>query len=443
MKLRGLVVAAILLAALSGTLYWSNHRKTSVSSVKASTDTTPKILSLKEADIFAVDIKKKGKPELALEKVDGVWKITEPNALAADQQAVSNVISTLSSLGGDRMVEENATDLAPFGLQDPSLEIDVTSTGNQKHELLLGDDTPAGSDTYAKLENDPRVYTIASYNKSSVDKDENDLRDKRLLTADFDKASELELDTAKQDIVFGRNKEQWQIVKPRPMRADSFQVDDLISSLRDAKMDLEATDLKKATERFASGKPVATAKVTSISGTQELQVRKNKDNYYAKSSIVPGVYQVSSASGMGMDKKLTDFLNKKLFDFGYSDPDKMEIHDGAKAYYLTRSGTDWWGPDGKKMDLDSVDSLLEKVRDLSATKFPESGFSTPAIEITVISNQNKRTEKVEVAKAGDAYIAKRENEPELYQLDAPSVKNLLEAAADIKPAAPPKTAKSK
>jgi hypothetical protein len=110
---------------------------------------------------------------------------------------------------------------------------------------------------------------------------------------------------------------------------------------------------------------------------------------------------------------------------------------------LTRSGTDWWGPDGKKMDLDSVDSLLEKVRDLSATKFPESGFSTPAIEITVISNQNKRTEKVEVAKAGDAYIAKRENEPELYQLDAPSVKNLLEAAADIKPAAPPKTAKSK
>jgi Domain of unknown function (DUF4340) len=443
MKLRGLLTAAILLAALSGTLYWSNHRKAADSTVKASLDTTPKILTLKQTDISKIKIKKKGEPEVALEKADGAWKITEPKALGADQQAVSSLLLTLSSLDADRVVEEKPADLASFGLKDPALEIEVTSAGNKAHELLVGDETPAGNDSYAKLTSDPRVFTIASYNKSSVDKDENDLRDKRLLTADFDKASQVELSSPKQDIIFGRNKDEWQIVKPRPLRADSFQVDELIRSLRDAKMELAGTDEKTEAASFGSGKPVATAKVTGISGTQVLQVRKQKDNYFAKSSVVAGVYQVSSEVGMGLDKKLDDFLNKKVFNFGYSDPDKIEIHDGAKAYFLTRSGTDWWGPDGKKMDLDSVDSLMEKIRDLSAAKFPESGFTKPAIEITVISNDKKRTEKVQIAAEGHAYIAKRENEPELYQIDGPSVKNLLEAAADIKPASLPAAAKRK
>ena len=34
MKINSLLVAAIVLAALSGVLYWSNHKKTSASDVK-------------------------------------------------------------------------------------------------------------------------------------------------------------------------------------------------------------------------------------------------------------------------------------------------------------------------------------------------------------------------------------------------------------------------
>ena len=45
-----------------------------------------------------------------------------------------------------------------------------------------------------RLAGDPRVFTIASYTKTSIDKGPNDLRDKRLLTADFDKISQVQLD---------------------------------------------------------------------------------------------------------------------------------------------------------------------------------------------------------------------------------------------------------
>jgi hypothetical protein len=440
MKNSGLLIAAIVLAALSGALYWSNRHPASENTAKASVDTPPKILDLKQEDISKIEIKKKGGEPLDLAKGDaGKWQITAPKPLGADQEAVSSLLSSVSTLNSDRLVEDKATDLNQYGLAQPSLELDVTTKNPKPLKLLLGDETPAGSAVFAKLEGDPRVFTIAGYNKSSLDKSANDLRDKRLLTLDFDKLSQVELVTKKQDIQFGRNKQEWQIVKPKPARADNFQVEEIVRKLRDAKMDTTSTDAdaRKAAAAFASGTQVATAKVTDAASTQELQIRKSKDDYYAKSSAVPGIYKVPGDVGTGLDKNADDFRNKKLFDFGYDDPNKVELHDGGKAYFLTKGGQDWWSADSKKMDSTTVQTLIDKIRELSASKFVDSGFTTPVIELTVTSNDGKRVEKVSISKSGDNYIAKRENEPSLYQLDSSAVTDLQKLASDMKPAPAP------
>jgi hypothetical protein len=437
MKSRGLLAAAVVLAALTGALYWSNHRKAKEVSAAPSADTPPKVLSLNSADLVRVKISKKGGEEVALSKNDaGQWQITSPKPLPADQEAVSGLASTLSSLNSDRLVEEKAADLGPYGLTQASIAITATDKNKKAVELRLGDDTPAGSSVYAAVAGDPRVFIIASYNKSSLDKSLNDLRDKRLLTFDSDKLSRIELTAKKQTIEFGRNKDQWQILKPKPMRADQFPVQDLVRAVQDAKMDLtSAEDQKKSASAFNSGTMVATAKVTDTSGTQELQVRKSKDDYYAKSSAVEGIYKVSSSVATSLDKNLDNFRNKKLFDFGFSEPEKIEMHDGAKGYFLTRNGSDWWS-NGAKMDESGVSSLVSTIRDLSANKFPESGFTTPVMDLTVTSDSGKRIERVFISKNGDRYLAKRENEPALYELTASSVTDLQNSAAALKPAAP-------
>jgi hypothetical protein len=81
---------------------------------------------------------------------------------------------------------------------------------------------------------------------------------------------------------------------------------------------------------------------------------------------------------------------------------------------------------------------LERVRDLSASKFVDSGFTTATMQLTVTPGGGKSVEKVLISKIGDRYIAKRENEPALYELDASAVKDLQTAAADLKPAPEPK-----
>ena len=439
MKSRGLMIATAVLAALAGTLYWSNHHKPADNAAKISADAPPKILTLQQGDIAAIDIKKKSGEEVALAKDGaGKWEITGPKRAGADQDAVSSMLSTLSSLSSDRLIEEKAGNLGQYGLTEPTLQVSITGKDAKTQKLLVGDDTPTGGGAYAKLEGDPRVFSIASYTKSGLDKSAKDLRDKRLLTVESEKISRVELISKKQDIEFGRNKDGWQILKPKPLRADAFRVEELVRNLKDAKMDVSVSDAdeKKAASAFATGSPMATARVTDESGTQELQVHKSKDGYYAKSSAVEGVYKVSDELAQVLNKSLDDFRNKKLFDLGFSDPNKIEMHDGPKAYFLTRSGDDWWS-DGKKMDTSSLLPFVENIRDLSASKFGESGFTTPMLDLTVTSNDGKRVEKVLISKDGDSYIARRENEPSLYELDPKTVAGLQTSAAELKPAASP------
>jgi hypothetical protein len=438
MKLGGLIVAVVVLGGLTGTLYWSNHHKPA-ESTEASADTPPKILAVKEADISRFDLKKNGSDQVAGERnSSGQWRITSPTALPADQGAVSSLLGTFSSLNSQRLVEEKAGNLASYGLGAPKLEFDLSEKGNKTQKLLLGDDTPTGNGIYAKLDGDPRIFIMPSFDKTSIDKTANDLRDKRLLTLDPDKISQVDLVAKKQEIAFGRNKNEWQIVKPRPLRADGAQVDEMVRALTDAKMELNVLDdPKKIASSFASATPVATAKLTAESGTQDLQIRKNKNDYYAKSSAVEGTYKVASTLGQALDKNLDDFRNKKLFDLGSDDPNKIEIRDGNKSYFLTRSGEDWWSGSAKKMDPGTVQDLIDKIRDLSASKFVDSGptFAT-SINLTVTSNEGKRIEKVALAKLGDNYIATRENDPTLYQIDSKAIDDLKKSAEDVKPATP-------
>src|SRR6266851_3492816 len=436
MKSKGLLTASIFLLVLSGVIWWSN--KKAVTPDKAPVETTAvKLLNLPEDQIQDIEIKKRTGETIQLKRNDSKWMIAGAEPLPADPDAVSSMLSAISSLISDRTVEEKASSLEPYGLAQPAIELNITDKSKKTAKVLIGDDTPAGTAVYAAIAGDARVFALASYKKNSFDKSTNDLRDKRLLPFDVDKVSSIELTAKKQTIAFGRSKDEWQIVKPKPFRADRSQVEELLRALRDAKMDLRGSeDEKKAAAAFGTGTPFATVRVTDVSGTLELQVRKNKDDYYAKSSAVVGVYKISSGTGTGLDKGLEDFRNKKLFDFGFAEPEKIEIHDGSKSYFLTRGGSDWWF-NGTKMDAGTVSALVDKVRDLSASKFMETGFAASVLDVTVTSDGGKRVEKVMISKNGDNYLAKRENEPALYELNASAISELQKTAADLKPAPSP------
>jgi hypothetical protein len=435
MKPKGLLVAVAVLAILGGLIWWSNKREATAS--KKSADTSTKLLSIPDDQFQEIKIKKLTGELQDLQRVNGKWRLTQPSQLSADPDTVGSMVTTLASLNADKLIEDKATDLQPYGLHLPTLDITVVKKDGKSDQLLIGDDTPTGSGAYAKLAGDARVFTVASFTKTSLDKTPTDLRDKRLLTFDTDKLTRLELAAKGTPVEFGKNnRNEWQILKPRPLRADGSQVETLITKLKDAKMDLAGAQLDIA-KSFAASAKVATAVVADANGNQTLEVRRDKDkNCYAKSSAVEGVYKVASDLADALDKNLDDFRNKKLFDFGFSDPSKVEL----KTATYTKSG-DKWLAGSKTMDNTSVQNLIDKLRDLSASKFPEKGGGQPVFEAKVTSDGGKRVEKVVISKQGTQYFAQRENEPSIYELDSKAVDDLQKAASDVKeppPAAPKK-----
>ena len=316
---KGLIAAVCILAALGGYAWWSN--KHPAADTSSTTPPAPKILTLASDQIQSIHLTKTGNDPIVLQRSGDNWQV---GTLAADQDAVGSLTGALSPLASDRLIDANPPTLTSFGLDKPTLEVDIATKDGKIQKLLFGADTVSGSDTYVKLDSDAKVYTVASATRSSFDKSVNDLRDKRLLTLHQDKITSVTLTAKGPAIEFSKNSGgDWQITKPKPLRADSPSVDDLIGKLKDAKMDLTATP---TAAEFTAATKVGSATFVDDKGPQTIEVHKSKDNtYLAKSTAIEGIYKVAADVGAAMDKSSDDFRNKKLFDFGFTDPSKVDL----------------------------------------------------------------------------------------------------------------------
>lgn len=434
MQTKGLLVAAVVLALLAGGVWYSNKVERDKEG-KPDPDSPPKIVEIPADQIQQIDIDRLGETTSITRSDEGKYELVAPRALNADQDAASSLATTLGSLASDRVVEEKAEDLSAYGLDRPQITVAVKKKDGGVVKLLIGDETPTGSYAFCKLEDDPRVFTLASWNKSSFEKTWKDLRDKRLLTFDSDKLTRLEVTAKGQTIEFGKNQQnEWQIIKPRPLRADGGEVEELVRKVRDAKMDVTLADseLAQLAGRFGNTALVASVRATDAAGTQTLDVRRTADStYLARSDAVEGVHKVDSALGDSLGKSLDDYRNKKIFDFGWSDPDKLTYKD-EKTNLAVEKKDDKWLVADKEMDSVSVRNVIDQLRDLSSVRFLDSGAPQPDIELSVTSSDGKRVENVRIGKAGDRWLAMRVGEPSLYELESSKVEELQQTAAAVR-----------
>lgn len=428
-----LAIAAGVLALLGGAVWWSNKEEAKKEGQPAP-GASPDIVAIKDADIKEIEIKKGTDISTTLKKDDaGKWSITAPEALAADAGAVANLTSAVTKMASERVVDENvaAAELGNYGLSPAAVSATFTLAGGTKKTILVGADNPTGNAVYVKVEGDNRLFTAQSSVKTSLSKDSKDLRERHIVVFETDKVSRFELDRSKGAVEFSKIADsEWQFIKPKAARADGFQVEDLVRKMHELQMDA-TVDPKAAASGFAGASPVASVKITTPGGVESAEIRKQKDDLFAK--VKSGTYQLHKDSVIGLadalSKATDDLRNKKVFDFGFSDPTKIEVKDGAKTSAYEKSGEKWTSG-GKNYDTVSIQSLVDKLRDMSATKFAESGFTSSAIEVTVVSNAGKRTEKVQIAANG---LAKREGDSTLYQLAANAVDDIRSAANGIQP----------
>jgi hypothetical protein len=284
MKTRGLILAAAALALLAGALYWSNRRE-AAKAAAGGTPEAPRIINLNSADVTRIDIHRNQTEKISLVKLDsGDWQVAETPVLPGESGTMSSVLSTLSTLNSERIVEEKPGDLAAYGLAKPAVEAEITTQDGKTSKLLLGDNTPAGASTFAMVAGDPRLFTVSSSVKTTLDKPAPDFADKKLFAFGFDFPKKVEMSIGGKSYTITFNGDDWKV---GDAKMDATSVQSVIARIRD----LEGT-------RFAAtgfGKPVVDIIVTAADGkrVEHVQLSKSGNEYLGRHDGRPALYVVA------------------------------------------------------------------------------------------------------------------------------------------------------
>ena len=336
-------------------------------------------------------------------------------------------------------MEEKAADLGQFGLASPAVEITIGLKDGKSRKLLIGDDSPAGGGSFAKLDGDARVFTIAAYNKAGLDKTPRDLRDKRLLIFDPEKLTRVELSAKGQTVEFGKNSQnEWQIIKPQPLRADGGQVDDLVRTLEEARMELRPPRTTRRRRRGIrrrnpgrDGQGYGRLRHTAARGTagqgQELLCADQRRRGRPQGRLA------SWATGSTRAWRISATRSCSISASAIRARSRSGTGPSRRP---TRNCPTSGCPAPRRWMPPRVNNLIDKLRELAATRFVERGFTAPVFEATVTSNNGKRVEKVLISREGTSCFARRENEPVIYELDGKAVEELQKAASDVKLTSP-------
>jgi hypothetical protein len=119
----------------------------------------------------------KGASAIELTRSESEWKVAKPIPGRSDYSAVEGFLTRLSSANMSTLVEENATDLAKYGLDKPAMTVTVGS-GSAKATLVVG--KTENDQTYVKDASRPMVFTVDSTLQTDLNKSFDDYRKKEL-----------------------------------------------------------------------------------------------------------------------------------------------------------------------------------------------------------------------------------------------------------------------
>ena len=235
--LNTIIAIAVLGALYGGFTYW-DKRKSSEPAKSESSTTSEKVFSVDASHVQALTIRPRSGEAVVCRREGATWTITEPRKLAADQSAVTSLLTSLTGATIDQVVDPKPASLKDFGLETPSLTLEVTTNAKpDKVTLLLGDDTPTSGGVYAQVAGNPRVLTLPSFLKSSLDKKEFDLRDKRIVTLAAGQVNRIEVVGKTKRWTLAKNPEGvWDLVLPPAVRADRFAAEGIASRLENGTM---------------------------------------------------------------------------------------------------------------------------------------------------------------------------------------------------------------
>lgn len=445
--MRGLtttIALVLVLAGLGAYIYFVDSGRPA-----AGVEEKDKVFSVEAEKINEITVTTEGETTV-LQRADGNWKITTPFTADADRTEASTLATGLAGLELGRVVDENASDLAQYGLAEPRIRLAYKAEGGGGGEVLIGDKTATGSDLYALVPGQPRVFLIQSWQETSLAKKPFDLRDKRILQFDRDNVDSVEIARAGEPtIVLARNGSDWTLKEPVAARADYSTVEGLLTKLASANM----TKLVDASgpQTYGLEVPGAVIRVGAGSSRAAIEFGAEEDGtVYARDPSRQMIFTVDSQLAADARRPASEYRNKSLFQFRPFTVARLRLTRGSDTYEFQKvsgEGGDKWQrvTDGAAIDVDTaaMEDLLTRLAGMQAQSFnptTNAAGADPAL-VVAASYDGDKFERVRIitGNAGDPFGV-REDEAGVFVLDRSAFEEALKGLDTVlAPPAPPAT----
>lgn len=129
---------------------------TVVTLIESDADSINKVVVTNPAGSYQIDRTKK-----ATDDEDAVYGIAELADFTENTSEYDSLLSQFCNFSASRLIEENAPDIAKYGLKEPSHTITLYYDDGIRHEIRVGNQLPTGSGYYMMLDDDKNVYGMA------------------------------------------------------------------------------------------------------------------------------------------------------------------------------------------------------------------------------------------------------------------------------------------
>ena len=390
---------------------------------------------------------------LAVEQVDGRWRLTRPVALAADTETVTAFLDKLQSTRIKEFVAESPKSLVPYGLERP-IRVSI-HTGRDKDRvtasLLIGTVDKAKG-VYAMRPGESSVLLLPAETWELVPKNVAVLRNKVVVEIDRDKVTRVDLESPKGKVGLTQEQNRWRIVAPENLPADQVEAGALLFKLRDLKAQGFLTDdasgiaryLARPTVRVTIGATGAAAPTTVLLAPAPDR-RGGKAMAYAAVAGRGPVVLVGADTLDGLTRSVTELRDRTVLPaLEPRDVRTVRVRAGGQTLVVERSGeADWRIIEGGTGPAkgSNVENLLYVLRGLKwkAIAAPGGqdpmryGLDAPTFEATLLRAGGAEIATVLVGRReGDHAYVKLKVLPAIYDVDAKALGELPKIPDDFK-----------
>jgi Domain of unknown function (DUF4340) len=240
------------------------------------------------------------KGAVTLAKEGDRWKITAPEALAADQVEAGAVLFKLRDLRAQAFLTDDASGI-PRYLAKPTVRVNITEQGaSAPRTVLLAPSTEqrgGAASAYAAVAGQGRVVLVDGKALEDLGRSSNDLRDRTLLSGlEPRDIKRMRVRAGGQTVVLERSGESdWKLVEGGSGTAKSATVDNLLYSLRALKWKTIAAPTGDEPARYGLDAPTLEVTLLKADGSEAgalLVGKREGGQAWVKLRTAPAIYTV-------------------------------------------------------------------------------------------------------------------------------------------------------